>query len=193
MSANEVFALKVEDRVEEGSAACRRLRRAGKTPVVVYHDGKSAVSALVDTNEFVTLARKATSSHVFKIISDNSALNGKLFLVKDIQKHSLNGEVLHADFYTLVGGEPVSVTVPIHVLGAAECKGVKAEGGVLKYGIRDIKVKCLPSKIPEFVSVDITELRIGHNVCAKDVALEDGVELASEPNDHVVAVVSGKE
>jgi len=48
--------------------------------------------------------------------------------------------------------------IPVHVKG--EAPGVKLSGGILEHIIRDVRVKCLPTDIPPFLDVDVSNLQL---------------------------------
>ncbi|MER3603742.1 MAG: 50S ribosomal protein L25, partial [Thermus sp.] len=54
---------------------------------------------------------------------------------------------------------------------------------------RDILVRVSPRNIPEFIEVDISGLYIGDSLHAEDLRLPEGVRLAMDPKETVVAVV----
>ena len=49
----KVVKLKTESRTPKGTTGARRARRTGRTPAVVYGDGKEPEHVSVDTHDFV--------------------------------------------------------------------------------------------------------------------------------------------
>ena len=88
--------------------------------------------------------------------------------------------------YTDKMGEKLKVSVSIVLVGTSE--GVKNHGGVLQQTMRELEVECLPSKIPEQIEVDVTEMQINDALHVSDIELEDAEILADE--SAVVATVS---
>lgn len=186
----EDFSIEIQSRSEGGKVACKRMRKQGWLPVVVYHRGEESVAAKVDTNKFIQLAQKAAASQVFTFKSDDSKLAGRLGLVKEIQRDYLKGQVLHVDFQTLKEDEKVRVHVPIVLVGDAP--GVKIEGGVLTVEMREMLVEALPRQIPHEIKVDISKLHINHSIHVSDLDLPGGVETFNEPGEAVVSVVESR-
>jgi large subunit ribosomal protein L25 len=183
----EDCTLEIESRLGGGSAASRRYRRVGKIPAVVYYRSNPSISAVIDENDFIRVAKKSRSSQVFTLKSANAELNGLSVIVKDIQREYLKGLVLHVDFQSLREDEEIVVTVPLILEG--EAPGVKLQGGVLSQMLHHCRVKCLPKIIPASVSVDVGNLEIGHSIHKGDIQLPSGVTLADEPGETIVTVV----
>jgi large subunit ribosomal protein L25 len=78
--------------------------------------------------------------------------------------------------------------VPVHVTG--EPKGVKVQGGVFEFVLREVEVECLPDDIPEHMTVDVSELLIGRHLRVSDLPLGPGVKLLTDPARVVAHVVA---
>ncbi len=63
-----------------------------------------------------------------------------------------------------------------------EPKGVKLQGGLLEVITREVEIECLPDEIPEYFTVDVTELMIGQNLRASDIPLSGSMKLVSAPS-----------
>jgi len=70
-----------------------------------------------------------------------------------------------------------------------ESVGVKSHGGILEHLLREIEVQCLPTSIPEQVTVDVSNLDIGDSLQVKHLTIE-GVKLVTDPDASVVTVVA---
>lgn len=181
------FVLKAKVRHDFGSRACRRLRRNGELPCVVYGGG-TVRHISVEKQEFIKLAVKAHSSQVFSLRSDEKDIDGIQAIVKEIQVDYLKKrDPLHVDFQELRSGEKISVSVEVTLQGTP--KGVKEEGGTLSVLMHEIDIVCLPKDIPEEIVVDVSELRAGESIHAKDISLPPGVELDCSPEEVIVTVI----
>ena len=78
------------------------------------------------------------------------------------------------------------IEVKVRVQTTGEPKGVKIQGGLLEVITREVEIECLPNEIPQFFTVDVTELMIGGNLRASDIALSGSMKLVSAP-DQVIA------
>jgi large subunit ribosomal protein L25 len=64
--------------------------------------------------------------------------------------------------------------------------GIKA-GGKLKSNLRRLKVKALPTDLPDVIEVDVTKLKIGMNIKVADLSLEN-IEFLDDKSNVVVSV-----
>jgi large subunit ribosomal protein L25 len=66
--------------------------------------------------------------------------------------------------------------------------GVKDGGGILEHLLREIEVECLPTDIPEKLTVDVSHLNIGESVHVSDLVIGN-VEVRTEAERTVATVV----
>lgn len=185
----EEFTLLVASRNSAGSASCRGARRQGLIPGVVYGGGEPSMLITVDKNEFTKLATKASSSQLFTLKSEDKNLNGKLAVVKEVQKDYLSKSApIHIDFMALRPDAEFEIEVPVRIIG--EAKGVKLSGGVLSVAVHRLAVSCLPKNIPQRLEVDVTNIDLNESLQAKDVKLPEGVKLAGDPTETIASVVT---
>src|ERR1051326_2947050 len=109
-------------------------------------------------------------------------------LVQEVQHHPLSGSILHVDFHEVAENEKVAVMVPVETIG--EAVGVKTDGGVLEHVLFKIKVRALPKDLPELISVDVSNLKIGQAVHLGEIQAPAGVELIGDKNIPVIAVAA---
>jgi large subunit ribosomal protein L25 len=180
--------LEVERRTDVGARAAKRLRDSGSLPSVVYAKGAPALSCTLSHKEFVRIAKSSRISTVFTLKSSDSELNGRLAIVKEIQKEGLSGKVLHVDFQSLLENEEITVRVPLNITG--EAAGVKLDGGILTISAHDISVRCLPKQIPQVLELDVSDVKLGGSVHAEDLKLPAGVRLSGNPQETIASVVA---
>jgi large subunit ribosomal protein L25 len=175
-----VFAAK--SRTDVGSANSRRMRRGGRIPAVVYGRSGKALSIDLDALEFVNNAKGISESTIVTIDIDGQTRQA---FVKDTQRNIVDGKILHVDFYEVEAGVTLRARVSLHVHGNPV--GVR-EGGILESPLHEIEVECLPKDLPERIDVDISELKANQSIHVRDLSLEEGVRVISNP-DQVVALV----
>lgn len=151
----------------QGSSNARRMRRAGSLPAVVYGEGKEASSIQLDTHAFEELLHHHTSETIITEIAMEEGGDTSV-LVKDVQRHPVNGSILHVDLQKIIAGQAIQVDILLSLVGEAE--GVK-EGGVLDQVMHSISVECLPRNLVESIEVDVSEMNIGDSLCVADLAL----------------------
>ena len=183
----EEIALTVEARDQYGTGPNRRLRLSGKIPGVFYGPKSSSVAVQVDRKHFAQSVTRVEGAHLIRFQSDTADLQQRVVLVRETQVHPVSGDVLHVDFYEVDLTKRLQVTVPFHFTGKP--RGV-VEGGILQPVLRDIVVECLPTEIPQYIEVDVTELAIHDSVHLADVTCPDNVSAVYESNDAVVTVLA---
>lgn len=173
------IAIKASVRTEIGKKAAKSLRSTGMVPGIVYGTGEP---------KMIEISAKALKSivhtpNVYIIDLDVDGTKHQTIL-KDLQFHPVSDEVEHVDFLEISETKPVTIAVPTKTTGTS--KGVLA-GGKLTVGKRKLKVKAIPSKLPDFIEVDITNVGIGGIVKVQDLNV-DGLDFLDPKNEVVVAV-----
>jgi large subunit ribosomal protein L25 len=170
------LTLNVKHRAGTGRGPARRLRNEGSIPAVIYgSEGTRPVS--VDSIEFRTLMRAKGSSAVLVELTDDKGVKA-LSLIKDFQRNALSQKIVHIDLLQVDPAADMTVSIPLHVVG--EAAGVRTEGGTLDVIAHEIKVRCLPKNLPEFITVDVTELKNGESIHVADVKKLEGVSFPGD-------------
>jgi large subunit ribosomal protein L25 len=158
------------------------LRNQGKIPAVVYGGGQTATAIALDAKEF----RQATSGiSESTIITIHVGKDKKDAFVRERQRDSLSGEIIHVDFLEVVSDRLLRAKVSIHLVGSPV--GVK-DGGILETPAHEIEVECFPADLPERIEYDISGLQANHSVHVRDIAAIKGVKVLTSP-DLVIAAV----
>jgi large subunit ribosomal protein L25 len=182
----ETLEIQVDARDKKRKRDAKRLLRSGKIPAILYGPKTAAVALQLDKRDFSSRVAGLEGSHLVRLKSESAALAEKVALVKDMQYHPINGEVIHADLYEVDLSAKITVNVPLHFVGKAA--GV-VRGGILQPIAREIEVECLPLDIPQFFDVDVSALDIGDSVHIEELAMPEGVTAIYESNMALVAVV----
>ena len=82
-------------------------------------------------------------------------------VLQDIQFHPVSDKILHIDFYQLFDDKKISMDIPVKLNGNAI--GVRL-GGNLQRNKRKLRIKALPTNLPDNIEIDISELNIGDKV-----------------------------
>ncbi|MBS0003062.1 MAG: 50S ribosomal protein L25/general stress protein Ctc [Thioalkalivibrio sp.] len=184
------FVIEAEPRVDQGSGASRRLRRAGKLPGILYGGHKEAVAITLDHNAILlNLKHEAFYSHILTV---NLEGRRERAILRDLQRHPFKPTLIHVDLQRVSADEAIRVQVPLHLLNEEACKGVKTGGGMINRQLTDVEVECLPADLPEAIEVDVAELDVGETVHLSELVLPAGVTvvaLAHEGHDSAVVGV----
>ena len=176
----------VRDGIGKGHA--RRLRAGGLIPAAVYGEGKEPVAVAINAKEIAQILRSDTGHNtIFKLaIGDTEPTT---VIIKDWFADPVKGKILHADLMRLSMTTVTRVRVGIEVEG--EPVGVKMEGGILEFELRDVEVECLPGDIPERVTVDVAGLNVGEHVTVADLVYDrDKVTVLTDEHQTVAGVIA---
>jgi large subunit ribosomal protein L25 len=188
---SDQFELHAEVREDMGKGSSRRLRRlAGQVPAIIYGGDKDPQPlTLVRKDLEKALENEAFYSHVLTI---NVGKEKQKAILKDLQRHPARDSVMHADFLRVNENKPIKLHVPIHFINEDIAFGVKTEGGIVQHQETDIEVQCLPKDIPEYIEVDMLEVKIGEIIHLSDVTVPEGVVSVALAlgEDHDLAVAS---
>jgi large subunit ribosomal protein L25 len=184
MAKTETAQLELEARTEQGSRAMRRLRRAGSVPGVIYGGEGDAVPFAVDALTLRnTLARAGAVLEV--TIGSGQTEN---VVVKDIQRHPVRGDIIHADLLRVRMDVAIQTPVSVELLGAEDAPGVD-EGGVLSQEHREITVEALPGDIPDVIQVDVSHMAINETLTLATITAPQGVIFVDDP-ETVLATIT---
>ena len=179
--------LNLETRGDSGKGVARKLRRAGRVPGVIYGGGDDPVLVSMQAREAFNLFQSIPVDNTILELSVDGH-EAERALIREIQSHPCRPELLHVDFIRIRRGVAIEVQIPIHFAGLPE--GVRHGGGTLDQVVHDITVKCVPSKIPEAIEVDVTALEIGDVLRAGDLDMPEGVENLIDPQRTICGVAA---
>ena len=179
--------LAVEPRATTGKGHARKLRANGRIPAVCYAPGTGATAIQLDPSALDRLLRKSSAGMNTLIDLSGGGLDGKVVLVKELQRDPVSSALLHADLFAVDVDKPIEVKVPVRIVGTPT--GVTFGGGILDFPLREIEVLCLPRAIPEDLPIEVGALQVGDSIHVREIALPEGVELVSDPELSVVSVV----
>jgi len=162
-----------------GKKSTKALRDAELVPCVVY-GGAETLNFSTPEKSFKKLVY-TPEAHTVSIEVDGKIIPAVL---QDIQFHPITDKILHVDFYQLSEDKPVIMEVPVRITGRA--KGV-VRGGAMRQSFRKLKLKAIPSNLPDEVVVDVTSLNIGNKIYVGDMK-NDAYTFMHPDNAVIVAV-----
>ena len=184
--------LKATSRKVEGKGASRRLRHAASIPAIVY-GGKSEPKAIQLDHEKIWLAQQNEwfYSSILNLDIDGTV---EAVLLRDIQRHPFKQIIMHLDFQRVDLNAALKASVPLHFIGQEGSPAGKSADVVITHELNEVTVSCLPRDLPEFIEIDLSNLKVGDIVHLSDIKLPKGVELPELKlgKEHDVAVVIAK-
>ncbi len=182
---DQEFVLEAEYREERKKNKARRLRREGYIPAVFYTKGEN-IPIKVKYSVFEKVYRKAHKSKVIELkIKFDGEEKSRHAFIWDIQRDPVKSKIIHVDFFGVDLTKEIEVEVPIKVVGKAI--GVE-HGGVLTVFKETIIVKTLPTTVPEFIEVDVSQLDINDKIHVNELKLPENVSISTEEEEELPVV-----
>ena len=181
--------VRAEIRNEFGKNAARRLRRNGQIPAVLYGNRQEVLSLKVDLKELSAILHSGSGHNtIFAVeIQDHGTTS---VMVKDWIDDPIKGSLLHADLLRIAMDKALQVKIPVIALG--EATGVKVQGGIFEFVLREVEVECLPVDIPENITIDVSNLELGANFRVSDLPVSPKFRILSDADLVVAHVISPK-
>ena len=162
-------------RTLQGKGASRRLRGSGKVPGIIYGGDSQAQAIELDHNNlYHKLKLEAFHASILSLDLDGKK---EQVLLRDLQMHPFKLQVQHIDFQRVDPNKKVHMKVPLHFINADIAPGVKVSGGIVSHILAELDVSCLPKDLPEFISVDLSNLTSISSLHLSDLSLPQGVEI----------------
>ncbi len=181
----QTIELRAEKRALTSKGNLSRLRLEGQIPAVVYGGKKSPENLALNLKNLTQLLKGHGGNVLMNLKLGDGA---EIVLLKDVQRDVLSHDVIHVDFQRVSMTEKLEVNVPLHVAG--EAPGVKVGGGILEHILRNLRVRCLPTDIPDSISVDVSQLQLNQGIKVKDLVLPTGVEAMNDREGLVMNIVA---
>ncbi|MBX2987256.1 MAG: 50S ribosomal protein L25 [Bdellovibrionaceae bacterium] len=176
--------LSVEAR-ETGKHNSRALRRDRKVPAVIYGATENK-NLWVAEGDIVRYNVRAYENALFNLKSGDSAVGGKVVLIKKVDVHPLTRRPQHVDFFALDLKKTVRVSVEIRLEGKPI--GL-SDGGLLSVVARSIEVECLPTDIPGAIVADVSGLGVGDALHVSDLQIPENIKVITGA-EQTLAVVN---
>jgi large subunit ribosomal protein L25 len=176
----EIARLKAEGRNAIGRNQVAQLRKQGWLPAVVYGEGKQPQPISISEWELDQHIKHHHKVYRLEIAGDREDV-----YLQDIQFEAMTDRPRHADFKRIDLTKPIELEVEVHFLGHPVGLG---KGGTLIKDHPMLRVRCLPTAIPERLPATIAHLEIDMALRAGEVPLPAGVELAVPPETAVCHV-----
>ena len=178
------------ERAKQGTGASRRLRITGRTPGIVY-GGKGQPQLIELDHNALWHALKKEAFHSSILDMEINGTSAQV-LLRDVQYHPFKQLVLHIDFQRVDANTKMHKKVPIHYSGEDASPAVKADACLINHVITELEVSCLPADLPEFIAVDLSNLRKGSSLHLNHITLPKGVTAVThgKANPVLVSVVA---
>jgi len=167
----------------------KQLRRENVIPANIFGSGFVSKSISVAIPEFLRTYKKVKETGIVYLQLEKDEIPT---LIKSIQKHPVNSQILHVDFRKVDLTVKITTEVPIRLTGTSEA--VTQKGGVLLTLSERLLVEALPQDIPQNIEVDISILKeIGQEIKVKDFKVSQKYIIKDEGEKTIVSVTAHKE
>lgn len=182
------ITLNVEVREAKGTKkVLSTLRAASTIPAVVYGGTKGPILLALSEKEFMAARRKGGANAILRL---KHAKGEETVIVKELQRHPVTDRPVHADFQRISLTTKIEAKVPLNIVG--EAPGVKTSGGMMSIDMRELRIKALPTAIPQKIDVDVSKLELHQGISVKDLALPEGVEVLDSVESTIIRIVIAK-
>jgi large subunit ribosomal protein L25 len=174
------------ERTKQGTGASRRLRNADKVPGIVYGAGTPTMIELDHNALFHALKKEAFHSTILEM-----ELAGKTsqVLLRDYQLHPFRQIVLHIDFQRVDSTTKITKKIPLHFVNEENSPAVKTDKCLVNHVVTELRIQCLASALPEYITIDLGELTKGQALHVSDLKLPAGITVVTQgkPNPVIVS------
>lgn len=161
--------------------AVKTLRREERVPCILYGEG-------VENNVIFSVDKKELGQIIYtpNAYIIELEIDGKQYLATFhmSQYHPVTDEPLHVDFLAIAKGKPVTISVPVAIVGNSE--GVR-QGGKLMQSTRKLKISAQLEDLPDTLPVDITNLKLGKTIVAGELQY-DKIQILTPKSTIICAV-----
>ncbi|MCB1783318.1 MAG: 50S ribosomal protein L25/general stress protein Ctc [Alphaproteobacteria bacterium] len=180
------YALKAAKRERAGKGVARSLRREGRTPAVIYGDGKEPVTISLNENEInVTYNRGHMLTMLCELDVDGDQ---HLVLARDVQLHPVTDIVEHVDFLRVSPKTKIAVMVPVHFINEDKCPGIHQKG-TLNVVRHEVELLCSATNIPDQIEVNLEGKHNGEPVKISSAILPEGTSPVITDRDFTIATL----
>ena len=162
---------------EEKKFSAGKIRKLGDIPGVVYGAGEKTKKISLQAKD-LRKALELPSIFSQVIVLQQNEESYKVIL-KEVQINPSNDKPVHVDFMRVSSKTKITMQVPIKFTNEDICFGVKNEGGMISKNKNEIELTCLAENLPEFIEVNVAELKLGNSIMQTGLALPEGVELSN--------------
>jgi len=174
------------ERAKQGTGASRRLRITGRTPGIVY-GGTAEPTAIELDHNALWHAIKKEAFHASILDMELNGSESKV-LLRNVQMHPFKQLILHVDFQRVEANTKLQMKVPLHFSGEETSPAVKLDACLINHIVNELEVACLPADLPEFINVDLSNLKKGTSLHVNDMVLPKGVTAVTRGKENPVIV-----
>jgi large subunit ribosomal protein L25 len=183
----EKILLAAEKRTVLGKQV-KKLRKQGILPANIFGKDFKSLSISVQANDFTKVFSEAGETGVVYITVDGEEIPT---LVKEVQKHPVNDNILHIDLRKINLKQKIETEVPLEYVGESPAE---KDGAVLMYPVDKVVIEALPTDIPHALEIDLSTLtEIDQTFTIANLPKSDKYVIIDDPETVLVSVTAHKE
>ena len=178
--------LNVDVRAGVGTGGARAVRRTGAVPGILYGGDKAPVSISVNEKDF----RKSlyTGKLLGHLVTLKYGDESQSVIAKAVQFHPVSDRPLHFDLMRVDMKQIIKIEVPVHFINQDKCEAFR-QGGSLEIVRHTVEVSVRADHIPEDLTVDLSNHKLGDSIRISDIKLPKGVEPSISDRDFMIAAI----
>lgn len=187
MAEKPEIQIVVEKREGTGKSEAAKMRRAGRVPAVLYGGGKAPVAISVDEDSVRRILKSEGGENTIFLLKLKGGKEERRAMIREIQQDPMTGAYLHFDFIRVMRGQKLTVNINVELQG--DCVGVR-DGGRVDFVTRELQIEVLPREMFDRITLDISELGIGEQICVGDVVdmMPESAQLLEDESRVIVHV-----
>ncbi|MEJ5349582.1 MAG: 50S ribosomal protein L25/general stress protein Ctc [Desulfosoma sp.] len=184
-----MLELSAKVRTQTGKGPARRLRQREWVPAVCYGPKTPPLPLSVPLNQLLKcLQDMGEETRLIPLVVDEGGKQTtKKVIIREVQRHPYKRRVIHVDFHEVALDMPITADVPLEIVGTPV--GV-TEGGMLNQIRYSLSVRCLPTEIPEKITLDVSHLGKGESLHVSDLRGKYPFEILDEDSYTVLTVAA---
>lgn len=183
------YTISARIRENKGKGTAKKLRRDNQIPAIFYGQNTNPLMLALDYSDLHKILRQTAGDNIILglQIESEKGSDSRTVMLKELQIDPIKDTYLHADFHEIFMDKEITVDVPLRLLNTPQGA---TKGGILQHVRREITISCLPDRLMESISVDVSGLDIGDALHIGDIELPDGVKTTQEVNLTVAVVMA---
>jgi large subunit ribosomal protein L25 len=182
----ERVTLSATARTETGKNAVKKIRKSGSVPAILYGRARDPQPLAVGRKELVAAIAAGGRNVLIDLRLSRDGGEPNTVMIAEIQRDYLRREILHVDLHQISLTERLEARVPVVLAGTPA--GVASGQGILGQHLREVLVRCLPTQIPDHLTIDVAGLGVGDSLHVRDLPVPEGIEILTPPEEVLVAV-----
>lgn len=183
----EKILLSAEKRTVLGKQV-KKLRKQGILPANIFGKDFQSLSVSVSQDDFTKVYHEAGETGVVYVNVGGEEIPT---LIKEVQKHPVNDNVLHIDLRKIDLKQKIETEVPLEYVGESPAE---KDGAVLMYPVDRVVIEALPTDIPHALEIDLSTLtEIDQTFTIANLPKSEKYVIIDDPETVLVSVTAHKE